>query len=263
MSKRTKRIIGTILVICILAGVIIYGIKSANSRKLNFHSSDQIINYLKTVRPDHLAFTCSENLYPMLRENDFYEFSRLLVWAQADHKQAKISHNDSLRTIILKDLVYTNIPCEEALSRESLNRTVKAFAAKKISEFNLLCREDFYERITMEHLLEKATAKHGIESYTAEYSIYPGILEVTDIKYFEQPYTTVKDAESFAAAIQTYSAEGIDDFYLIPEPVFFDKITSKPKEMKDVIKKAGISSYEEHIDKDRCLIHFSDVIYEK
>ena len=262
MSKKTKLLIGTILVICILAGVIIYGIKSANSRKLTFHFSDEIINYLKTVRPDHLAFTCSEKLYPMLRENDFYEFSRLLVWAQADYKQVKISHNDILRSIILKDLVYTDIPCEEALSRESLNRTVKAFAAKKISKFILLCREDFYERMTVEHLLERTTAKHGIESYAAEYSIYPGVLEVTDIKYFEQPYTTVEDAESFAAAIQAYSAEGTADFYIIPEPDFFDNITSESKEMKDVIKNAGISSYKEDIDKDRCLIHFSDVIFE-
>lgn len=262
MDKRKKRIIGTILVICVLIGLIVYGIYSANTQKINFSSSNEIIEYLQNKKPEQLNFTCSESLYSMLRGNDFEELSRLLLWAQIDHKQAKVSHNDSLRSLSLNDLVYTDIPCEEVLTRETLNRAVASLAPKK-DDFYLLCREDFYESMTRNFYLERSLAQNGVRSYSAEYSAHPGVLAVTDIEFFEKPYAVIREMENFAAALREFSAKGADEFYLVLDPDLFVTTVSTPKAMAEVLTTEGISSYKDTIDKAGCTIHFTDVIYEK
>lgn len=262
MDNRKKRIIGTILVSCALIGLVIYGIFSANTQRINFTSSDEIIGYLKNKKPEQLNFTCSESIYSILRSNEFYEFNRLLLWAQIDYKQAKVSHNDSLRSFSLKNLVYTDIPCEEVLTRETLNRAVTSFVPKN-KLFYLLCREDFYERMTRNHWLERSLAQNGVSSYSAEYSEFPGLLSVSDIAFFDQPYAVTADLETFVAALRTFSAADATDFYLVLAPDFYDTMTSKPKAMSAIVITEGLSSYKQTLDKNSCTIHFTNVTFEK
>lgn len=114
----------------------------------------------------------------MLFNNNFYELERILLWAGIGAEEAKISYNNALSTVNLRNLRYTCLPCDEVITKESLNRAVAKLAGSN-NVFLILCREDFYERMIRRKLLEKAVAANGIDSYTSEYNEHSGYVRVS------------------------------------------------------------------------------------
>ena len=223
----------------------------------DFSDREQLEAHLRENRPESFEFTCSGDLYSLLKKGGFAGLYRMLVRAGIDHSSAEISYNDLFHLISLKSLAYTNLPWAECETLEDV-RVAAAVLASKGSDFVLLCTPDLLRELMDGKYLNAAAAQNGIRDYYSLYSNETGILTVTDPVYFDQPWAVVGDYARFASVISSLSAQDIHNFYIVFEPELFEKITGDPSEMTIMTGSSRLTGYSGTVYYDSCTFYFNN-----
>ena len=254
---KVRRLPAMLLLIFLLLAA---ALPAARAEDVSFNGYGELLGHLAGSRPEELDFSCPEELYAMLRENDFRELFRLMVRVGIDQDRAAVSYNDAVRFLSLRDLVYTGRPWAECLTLSDVSRALRAHAPSP-SDLVLLCADDVLTALTDGGQLPVLTAGNGMESYSYSYSIASGILTLTSPEYFTVPWAAADDYAQFSMAAADFAARGVDDFIIVFDPDLLAKITGSREEMAIMLAGSRILSYNGTYDRNSGVFHYSGVTY--
>ena len=236
---------------------VLMSVQSVHAGKARFSDGEQLLEYLRDNKPSELEFTCSGDLYSVLKEGEFTGLYHMLIRAGIDHGAAEISYNDLLHLIKLRSLVYIDLPWAECDSVEDVRDAVGTFAGKG-SDFILLCTQDLLRLLIEEPYLGAIAAQNGIRDYLTLYSYDTGILTVSGLQFFDKPWASVSDYARFASVITELAARDIHEFYVVFTPELFSRITEDPSEMTVMTGSSRLTGYSGTVYYGSCTFYFNN-----
>ncbi len=247
----------TIAILILTLVLVLMPARSVHAGKPRFSDQEEMLEYLRNNKPEALEFTCSGDLYSLLREGEFTGLYRMLVRAGIDHGSAQVSYNDLLRLISLRSLVYNDLPWAECDSVDDVRDAAGAFAGKG-SDFVLICTEDLLRLLIEGPYLGTITAQNGVRDFHSMYSFETGILTVSGIQFFDKPWVSVSDYARFASVITEMAGRDIHDFYVVFTPELFERITGDPSEMTVMTGSSRLTGYKGTVYYGSCTFYFTE-----
>ena len=237
------------MLFCLLFAIVFFANNAARSEGPVITDSEELLIYLKGNRTEMQAgtdvsdieFTCSEDLYSMLRERDFRELFRVMIRAGFD-PNIWFSYSDETRFIRISEPEYTDIPWADCKSEEQIRQFLSSLTSYG-NGFIILCSHDLMTQLQDNHHLEWIAAQNGIEYMSLWYSGKADYYQAEDIDEFSVPYAVVENYAEFSAAVSDFAGNNIDEFNIVFAPELYEKVTTNDAEMKIMTASSKLMRY--------------------
>ena len=236
--------------------------------QISFQSEEELIEFLRDQRSDErvtVEFTCDEELYAYLSAGDFKELQRLLYRAGIDGRGAWISYSD--KTCAMKlTFSSTNNETYECQTAADVEFVLSALAENKTGreeKVYLLCSSMLYGAMTgnKKSFLYYPAAKHGIYNlYDYSYDNLE-MFELSGLSLIEKPYAYAEDNTQFAAAVDQFKNQELEEFYVVFSSEMFSRIIQNKAEWKSMIAGSKLEGYIVNARGQGGTMEFSSVSY--
>ena len=249
----------------LLAVLIVLAIPlGAFAKDLSFQTEEELLEHLRQLDgkyPDSIEFSCGSDLYARLSANDFTDLYRLLFQAGIDGLWARISYQDSSHLIKLSSLKQADRTVYECETTADLHRVFDSIAKEKSEGAYLLCSASLFKTLNADaELINYAAAKHGIDHvFCSSYEQY-GLFKLSSMSCQDGPFAYVEDYAQFAAAIDHFSKQNLDEFYIAFSKPLFKKIIDNKAELRVMIAGSKLEKYG-YSGGTGGILHFFSVTY--
>ena len=213
----------------------------------SFSSEEELVAYLSNHRKGDdgtLDVTCSSSLFQKLKANDYFQLYRLMYKAGINADRVWIRSDDQNFSFHLTSLSELGSPVIEAFTTIDLELSFRTLAEKHTDSFLLLCSPILYKSLEIEKdFLPYLFAKYGIDYYFASRIDALMLYKISGLRYIDDEYAYVEDYAQFAAAVDHFAQEQLDEFYIACPRKFYEKVTNDDAEWKIMVGSSKLSSY--------------------
>ena len=261
------RKVNRFMLFCLLLSLIIFMNNGVWAEGPVITDSEELLSYLKSSRSEaqsgaetlDVEFSCSEDLYSMLRDRDFRELFRMMIRAGFD-PDIWFSYSDETRSIRISAPDFIDMPWADCESEEQIRQFLSSLTSYE-NGFIILCSHDLMTQLQDNHHLDWIAAQNGIDYMSLWYSSKADYYQAEDIEKFEIPYAVVENYAEFSAAVSDFAGNNIDEFNIVFTPELYEKVTTNDAEMKIMTASSKLMRYGASINDGKRIIEFYGAEY--
>ena len=198
-------------------------VSAASSEYVSCSTEEDLALFFSVCREAGLSsfsLKCEEELFQVLKENDFAELHRQELIAQISSRHMSYYPDGRME---YEDVVYSSVPVSVCRSLDDAEVAVMGYDLLGITEYVLVCTEDLFKTLFTDGYLYHIAARNGIEDLQF-LGYQDNHLEVTSASHFSQPFLYAKDGTEILDALRSFHDRQASDFVIVTDPAVLSKL---------------------------------------